>query len=184
MRTRTCREKCSLGAPWSWDDRSWPTFPSSHRPPEKRISLGTMGHHKTPHYGISPRDGSRRGFINPFFPTVPTCAVRETASLGLHMLELSCENATVGTNGLMPPWCRQAPVSHTCDRCRMIFPSGQDDTCPATRVHLWVPANSRAMPHIYIYTHALFTPRLTYPHAEILNSKRTIILSIIAQKTV
>ena len=103
MRTRTCREKCSLGAPWSWDDRSWPTFPSSHRPPEKRISLGTMGHHKTPHYGISPRDGSRRGFINPFFPTVPTCAVRETASLGLHMLELSCENATVDKNGLIEP---------------------------------------------------------------------------------
>ena len=56
--------------------------------------------------------------INPFVPTVPTCAVRETASLGImgapevlplcretlslgqQMLELSCENATVGTNGL------------------------------------------------------------------------------------
>ena len=38
---------------------------------------------------------------NPFFPTVPTFAVRETASLGQQMLELSCENATVGTNGLM-----------------------------------------------------------------------------------
>ena len=38
--------------------------------------------------------------INPFFPTVSTCAVRETQSLGQHMLELSCENATVGKNGL------------------------------------------------------------------------------------
>ena len=38
--------------------------------------------------------------FNPFVPTVPTCAVRETQSLGQHMLELSCENATVGTNGL------------------------------------------------------------------------------------
>ena len=36
----------------------------------------------------------------PFVPTVPTFAVRETASLGQQMLELSCENATVGTNGL------------------------------------------------------------------------------------
>ena len=59
------------------------------------------------------------GIINPFFHTVPTCAFRETASLGIigapavpplcretqslgqQMLELSCENATVGTNGLM-----------------------------------------------------------------------------------
>jgi len=56
--------------------------------------------------------------LNPFLPTVPTCAVRETAplgifgapevpplcretqSLGQQMLELSCENATVGKNGL------------------------------------------------------------------------------------
>ena len=52
------------------------------------------------------------------FFAVPTFAVRETASLGImgapkvpplcrdtqslgqHMLELSCENATVGTNGI------------------------------------------------------------------------------------
>ena len=39
-----------------------------------------------------------------FFPPlrfrnqVPTFAVRETASLGQHMLELGCENATVGIN--------------------------------------------------------------------------------------
>ena len=33
--------------------------------------------------------------INPFFPTVPTCAVQETQSLGQQML-----NATVGINGL------------------------------------------------------------------------------------
>ena len=33
--------------------------------------------------------------VNPFIPTVPTCAVRETVSLGQHMLEHSCENATV-----------------------------------------------------------------------------------------
>ena len=38
-------------------------------------------------------------YINPFFPTVPTFAVRETQSLGQHMLELSCENATVSKNG-------------------------------------------------------------------------------------
>ena len=38
--------------------------------------------------------------LNPFVPTVPTFAVRETQSLGQQMLELSCENATVGTNGL------------------------------------------------------------------------------------
>jgi len=38
--------------------------------------------------------------INPFVPTVPTFAVRETASLGQQMLELGCENATVGKNGL------------------------------------------------------------------------------------
>ena len=47
--------------------------------------------------------------IDPFVPTVPTCAVRETASLGQHMLELSCENATVGTNGL-----RDLSVGHCC----------------------------------------------------------------------
>ena len=40
-------------------------------------------------------------YLNPFFPTVPTFAVRETASLRQQMLELSCENATVGTNGLI-----------------------------------------------------------------------------------
>ena len=34
--------------------------------------------------------------INPFFPTVSTCAVRETQSLGQHILEHSFENATVG----------------------------------------------------------------------------------------
>ena len=39
--------------------------------------------------------------VNPFFPTVPTCAVRETQFLGQYMLELSCENATLGTNGLI-----------------------------------------------------------------------------------
>ena len=39
-------------------------------------------------YTMRPRD------FNPFVPTVPTCAVRQ------QMLELSCENATVGTNGL------------------------------------------------------------------------------------
>jgi len=38
--------------------------------------------------------------LNPFMPTVPTFAVRETQSLGQQMLELSCKNATVGTNGL------------------------------------------------------------------------------------
>ena len=35
-------------------------------------------------------------FINPFMPTVPTFAVRETTSLGQQML-----NATVDINGLM-----------------------------------------------------------------------------------
>ena len=39
--------------------------------------------------------------FNLFVPTVPTCAVRETASLGQHMLGHSCENARVGTNGLI-----------------------------------------------------------------------------------
>ena len=38
--------------------------------------------------------------INPFMPTVPTFAVRETQSLRQQMLELGCENATVGKNGL------------------------------------------------------------------------------------
>ena len=38
--------------------------------------------------------------LNPFLPTVPTFAVREKQSLGQQMLELSCENATVGKNGL------------------------------------------------------------------------------------
>ena len=52
--------------------------------------------------------------LNPFFPTVPTFAVRETdvsrhdggtsgaplKPLGQQMLELGCENATVGKNGL------------------------------------------------------------------------------------
>ena len=29
------------------------------------------------------REGGLRIVVNPFFPTVPTCAVRETASLGI-----------------------------------------------------------------------------------------------------
>ena len=45
--------------------------------------------------GASCFEWAEMSFVNPFFPTVPTCAVRETASLGPHMLELSCENATV-----------------------------------------------------------------------------------------
>jgi len=42
-----------------------------------------------------------KGF-NPFMPTVPTFAVRET-SLGQQMLEIGCENAMVGKNGLIFP---------------------------------------------------------------------------------
>ena len=42
----------------------------------------------------------RTRYVNPFVSTVPTFAVRETQSLGQQMLELGCENATVGTNGL------------------------------------------------------------------------------------
>ena len=48
-------------------------------------------------------------------PEVPPLC-RETQSLGQHMLELSCENATVGTNGLIvPPLCRDMLASRTAD---------------------------------------------------------------------
>ena len=55
-------------------------------------------------------------------PEVPPLC-RETQSLGQHMLELSCENATVGKNGLrliVMPWMREkGALKKIC-----VFPEG------------------------------------------------------------
>ena len=52
-----------------------------------------------PHYSVLRALSSLRGLRGA--PKVPPLC-RETQSLGQHMLELSCENAPVGINGLIP----------------------------------------------------------------------------------